>query len=55
VLGGAGVMLSFFFLSNILMLNFQEKNIFASKMQGKKYPDAIFSPIKLALFTFLTA
>jgi len=35
-----------FFLKNILMLNFQEKNIFARK----KYFDARFSPIKIAFF-----
>jgi len=39
-----------FFLKHILMLNFQEKNIFTGKMQGKKYYDARFSPIKIACF-----
>ena len=41
-----------FFPKNILMLNFQEKTIFASKMQGKKYSDTRFSSIKIAIFFY---
>ena len=42
--GRLGLLCNGFFLKNILILNFQEKNIFASKMEGKHIMMQDFHP-----------
>jgi hypothetical protein len=54
-LGGAGVMLWFVFPKQYFNAEFSRKKYFCKQNVRKKYSDAIFSPIKLALFTSLTA